>query len=61
MLYKGGIYRKGFVRYSKEAYKNSDYSRPVSYERLYEYCRVDAETLQKDWVAFNETPELFDF
>lgn len=61
LFYEGGIYRKGFLRFAKEAYRNFDKNSPIHVKKLYEYLRITEETLQADWENFNKKPHLFDF
>lgn len=63
MLYKGGRYRSGFVRWMQEAYKNSEPELPTRLSQLYDYCGVKPEKLQEDWLSFHKDPfpHLFDF
>ena len=61
LLHKGGIYRKGFMRYAREAYRNNLENTPTHSDKLYEYLRVSPSDLQASWEEFNKNPDLFDF
>lgn len=63
LLYQGGRYRSGFVRWMQEAYKNAEPELPTRLSQLWDYCQVTPEKLQEDWLAFNRDPfaHLFDF
>ena len=61
LLYRGGIHRRPFVRYAREAYRNDVEESPTALRTLYEYLGVGEEALQAEWEAFNERPDVFDF
>ena len=61
LLHKGGVYRRGFIRYAREAYRNTRQESPTPVAKLYEYLGTSAEMLQEAWSDFNRTPDLFDF
>ncbi len=61
LFYKGGIYRQPFMRYAREAYRNTQDESPTAIKKLYEYLSISEEQLQEDWEVFNAHPDLFDF
>jgi len=61
LLYEGGQYRKGFLRYCREAYRNYSMDSPVPISKLYDYIGMSEVELQKAWKDFNAKPHLFDF
>lgn len=63
LLYGGGKYRTGFIKYVQNAYRNAEPELPTKLSHLYEYCGVTKERLQEEWASFNKDPfpHLFDF
>jgi hypothetical protein len=61
LLYNGGIYRRGFMKYAREAYRNNEVNTPTHIKKLYEYLNITEEKLQSAWEDFCHKPHLFDF
>ena len=61
MLYKGGILRKGFIQWAREAYRNTGNDQPTKISKLYEYLGMKKDALQEAWETFCKDPDLFDF
>ena len=61
MLYRGGVHRKGFIRYARAAYRNTLEETPTPAKKLYEFLDITEDELQAQWEEFNKKPDLFDF
>jgi hypothetical protein len=61
LFFRGGLYRQAFIKYAREAYRNTQDDSPTHIKKLYEYLGIPENKLQEDWEAFNNTPDLFDF
>ena len=61
LLHRGGAVRRGFIRYAREAYRNTLPESPTELDQLYEYLGGTERTLQAAWEEFNRAPDLFDF